>query len=93
MTGHGSGTALIGTGAMALELLELFGAQAFAACFTDAAFAAAARVHLPLCTDMAQLRCHASHFVLALADPEDRRRLAQRLLAAGLLPAPPMVLP
>lgn len=93
MKHNGIGVALIGTGAMALELLELFGAQAFTAAYTDPQFRAGARVSLPLYSDMQELRRNASHFVLALADGNDRLRLCAALLNAGLLPAPPMVLP
>jgi UDP-3-O-[3-hydroxymyristoyl] glucosamine N-acyltransferase len=93
MTTPHSKVALIGGGAIALETLEIFGAATFTTAYCEPSFAASARVDLPLCTDLQQLRTVASHYVLALADPRDRMRLAAALDGAGLLPAAPLVGP
>jgi len=82
---------LVGTGAIAHEMVDTFGAARFVAAYCDAAFAAAARVPLPVQTSLAQLRAVASCYVLGLADPRDRLRLAMELERHGFRPAPPLV--
>jgi len=86
-----SGIALIGTGALALEILEYFGRQTFSCCFSDPEFAANSRLELPLHTDIDTLQRHAHFFVLGMAVPQDRLDLCARLAAAGMEPAPPLI--
>lgn len=85
--------ALIGSGALALELLEMFGRERFVAAYCDPQFVAAARIDLPLHTSLSALAQVATHYVLALADAADRTRLEQALQSAGMQPAPALILP
>lgn len=84
---------LIGTGAVAEEVVEIFGPGRFIGCFTDAAYAAQARVDLPVFTDIDQLADTATHFVLAFSGHDARERMRIRLLAQGLQRASPLISP
>lgn len=84
---------LIGTGAVAEEVVEMFGPGRFVAYFTDPAFAAQSRVDLPVCTDIETLADTATHFVLALSGHDARARMRARLLAHGLQWASPLISP
>ncbi len=85
--------ALIGTGALSLELVESFGIDRFVAAYTDIAFLNQARIDLPLFFSMGALSAKASHYVLAVADPSERTRLSALLDEHGMKPAPPMIMP
>lgn len=87
----GQGIVLVGTGAIAQEIAETFSDVGFVAAYCEPAFAAASRVDLPLVTDPARLRDTAASYVVAIADPADRARLAAQLDALGLRAAPPLV--
>ena len=89
----GERIALIGTGAVAEEVVQIFGADRFVACFTDAAYAAGARVDIPIVTDIERLPGVATHFVLGFSGHAARDRLRDRLLALGLRRAAPLVAP
>lgn len=84
---------LIGTGAVAEEIVEIFGAARFVACFTEPAFASQVRVDLPLMMQIEQLGSIASHFILGFSGHEARERLRQQLMAMGLRPALPLISP
>ncbi len=91
-----SGIALIGAGALAQELLELFSAadaRFFSACYAEPEFTTGARIGLPLISDLSALRKKARYFVLGLAAPQDRVRITYQLTAAGLEPAHPLIMP
>ena len=90
---RGERIALIGTGAVAEEVVQIFGADRFVACFTDAAYAAGARVDIPIVTDIERLPGVATHFVLGFSGHAARDRLRDRLLALGLQRAAPLVAP
>lgn len=91
MNGASPAVALIGTGAIAQEFVEIFGAACFVGAYCDPAYAATARVALPVYTCMRQLRGVASHFIIGLADPAHRARLAREAERNGLVAAPPLV--
>ena len=82
---------LVGTGAVAQEAIEVFGADCFVAAWCEPAFAASARVTLPVHTALEPLRRLADHYVVALAEPADRLRLAGELERHGFTPAPPLI--
>lgn len=82
---------LVGTGAVAQEMLEVFPQAGFVAAYCEPAFAAASRVDLPLLTDPTRLREVGTHYVVGVAEPADRARLAAQLDAQGLRPAAPLV--
>ncbi|MDB5775752.1 MAG: acetyltransferase [Herbaspirillum sp.] len=84
---------LVGTGAVAEEIVEIFGPERFVACFTDPAFAGQVRVDLPVVTEMEQLQGIVTHFVLAFSGQTARARLRERLIAMGLHPALPLISP
>lgn len=84
---------LIGTGAVAEEVVEIVGRERFVACFTDPAYASQARVDLPLITDIGRLPAIATHFVLAFSGHDARERMRSRLLALGLQRAAPLLSP
>jgi acetyltransferase EpsM len=84
---------LIGTGAVAEEVVEIFGSECFVGCFTDPAYADQVRVDLPVLTDLDRLARVATHFVLAFSGHAARARLRTRLLALGLQRAAPLVSP
>ncbi|WP_156116942.1 hypothetical protein [Massilia sp. 9096] len=84
---------LIGTGAVAEEVVEIFGNERFVGCFTDPAYAAQVRVDLPVLTDIERLAQVATHFVLAFSGHAARARLRNHLLALGLQRAAPLVSP
>jgi acetyltransferase-like isoleucine patch superfamily enzyme len=83
--------ALIGTGAVAQEIVETFGMACFVAAYCEPQYAQAAYVRLPIYTSLEQLRQVASHYVIGLADPAHRIRLASAAEEHGLIAAPPLV--
>jgi acetyltransferase EpsM len=85
------GIVLVGTGAIAQEMVDTFGSERFVAAYCDPAYAASARVSLPVHIALAPLRALASCYVLGLADPADRLRLATELERHGLRAASPLV--
>ena len=85
--------ALIGNGAMALEIFELTAPNTFAVVFCDPAYADGNRVDLPQCTAVSELGRLASHYALAIANPQDRSRMVGELEMAGLRPCPPIIMP
>lgn len=82
---------LVGTGAVAQETIDVFGAGCFVAAWCEPVFAASARVQLPVHTTLEPLREVADHYVIALAEPADRLRLAGELERHGFTPAPPFI--
>ena len=88
-----NGIALIGSGALALEIIELVGSSTFSACYTDPEFISLARVDLPLFSDLQALRKKTRYFILGLAVPADRVRLTSLLIGAGFEPASPLIMP
>lgn len=80
---------LIGTGAVAEEVVEIFGSECFVGCFTDPAYATQVRVDLPAVTDIERLAQVATHFVLAFSGHATRARLRNHLLALSLQSAAP----
>lgn len=89
----GERIALIGTGAVAEEMIQIFGSARFVACFTDPVYAAQARVDIPVLTDIERLAAVATHFVLGFSGHAARERLRARLLALGLQRALPLIAP
>jgi UDP-3-O-[3-hydroxymyristoyl] glucosamine N-acyltransferase len=82
---------LVGTGAIAQEIVDVFGRERFVGAYCDPAYAALARVDLAVYTSLASLRALASCYVIGLADPTDRLRLASELERHGLRAAPPLI--
>ena len=85
--------ALIGNGAMALEIFELMAPNTFSVGFSDPAYAAGNRVDLPQCTEISALSQIASHYALAIANMHDRSRMVTDLENAGLRPCAPILAP
>lgn len=82
---------LIGAGALALDVYEQFaGDRTFCGALVDPEYAGSSRVpELPLLTDWDQAAQIATHYVLAIADIEQRRRMRTIARNHGLeAPAP-----
>lgn len=82
---------LIGAGALTRDLVEAFGAAAFAAIYVDPAYAAASIGGLPVLTSWEAARGRGGHYLLGVSDIAHRARAAAAAEAAGLAPAPAMV--
>lgn len=85
------GVLLIGAGALARDIIDLVGADRFAAAYVDPQFAVASVSGVPVVTSWEEARQRASHYILAtsnIAHREIARRLAT---AAALLPAPAVI--
>lgn len=82
---------LLGGGALARVLVDMFGRQRFAALYVEPGFPALEIPGLPVLNTLVAAREHGGHFVAAVGQPALRRRLMQAALAAGLAPAPPLV--
>jgi len=82
---------LIGAGALARDIVDGFGADAFVAAYVDPEFATASLAGVPVVTDWQEARRRASHYVLATADVAYRQRARAMARAASLPPAPAMV--
>ena len=82
---------LIGAGALTRDLVEAFGASAFAAIYVDPAYAAAGIGGLPLVTSWEAARRLGGHYMLGVSDIAHRARAAAAAEAAGVAAAPAMV--
>jgi len=86
-----SGLILLGGGALARVLVDMFGRARFAAVYVEPGHPAAAIAGLPLLHDLAAARALGAGFVVAVGDVALRRRLMNAAMAAGLAPAAPLV--
>ncbi len=85
---------LLGAGALAADLIDLFGAAAFVGAYVDPAFQRATHVDgVTIQSDWASAVSAASHYVLASSSIEHRARASAQAERAGLHPASPMVSP
>ena len=85
---------LIGAGALACDIIEIFGASAFVAAYVDAPYARTDAVDgVPVCTDWRQAAQLATHYAMAVSAIDDRERFISRAAGAGLEPASPLVSP
>lgn len=85
---------LMGAGALAVDLIDLFGADAFVGAYVDPAFQRAASVDgVTIQSDWPSAVGAASHYVLATSSIEHRARARAQAENAGLRPASPMVSP
>jgi acetyltransferase-like isoleucine patch superfamily enzyme len=82
---------LIGAGALGRDLIEAFGAAAFAGVYVDPGHAAADMRGLPLLSSWEEVCARATHYVLGVADIAHRERARAAARRAGLSPAAPMV--
>lgn len=83
---------LMGAGALALDLIDVFGAQAFAGAYVDPPFFRQADVGgVPVWTDWPAAVSRTRHFVLAISDLQHRERARGIATQAGLTAAQPMV--
>lgn len=85
------GRILIGAGALARDLIESFGREAFAGIYVDPQYACGPVNGLPVLTSWDDVRNAASHYTLGVSDIAHRERAIGMARAEGLLPAPPMV--
>lgn len=82
---------LIGSGALARDIIEMFGVERFAGHYVDPRFASTANSRLPIFSDWSVARGAADHYVLALIDFEQRVRLGAEARAIGLTTSPCLV--
>jgi len=82
---------IVGAGALARDLIEIFGRDNFAAIYVDPGFAAEPIAGLPVVDNWVRARELGSEVVLGIADIAQRTRTMQQAVAGGLLPARPMV--
>lgn len=85
------GIVLIGAGALSRDLIDCFGAQAFAGIYVDPQFAAGSIGGLPLFTSWTDVRKVASRYILGVSDIVHRERARAAARNADLTPAAPMV--
>jgi UDP-3-O-[3-hydroxymyristoyl] glucosamine N-acyltransferase len=85
---------LMGAGALAADLVDLFGAESFAGAYVDPAFHQAAHLEgVTIRSDWGLAAAAASHYVLATSSIEHRARARAQAESAGLKPASPMISP
>jgi len=82
---------LIGAGALARDILGVFGQDKFVATYVDPEFPTTPLGRLPIVASWAAARQLASHYVIAVSDVEHRRRAQRNAADIGLLPAPPLI--
>lgn len=83
---------LIGAGALARDIIDLFGSDKFVAAYVDPQFSQAATVDgIPVCTDWQQAVRLASHYVLAVSSIDHREKACALAARVGLEPATPLV--
>lgn len=85
---------LVGAGALACDLIELFGQDTFAGAYVDPQFfctetVAGVQVH----SDWRMAASATTHYLLAVSSIEHRERATAIASGAGLLPASPLVSP
>jgi sugar O-acyltransferase (sialic acid O-acetyltransferase NeuD family) len=82
---------LMGSGALAVDLLDMFGSEAFAGAYVDAGYELTGLGELPRCHDLADSARRGQRYLLAVADSAQRLRFSEVAEAAGLRPCEPMV--
>lgn len=83
---------MLGAGALAVDLIDLFGPAAFVCAYVDPPFQRVAHIEgVQVLSDWNAAVNAASHYVLAISSPEHRERARARADAAGLMPASPLV--
>lgn len=87
------GILLIGAGALARDIIDVFGVETFVAAYVDPSHAVAAVSGLPVVTSWEAASRRASHYVLGVSDMPLRERARQMAAAVGLRAAPAMVSP
>lgn len=86
------GLVLLGGGALARVLVDMFGRERFTAVYVEPGHPAAPIAGLPLLHELAAARAlGAAGFVVAVGDVPLRRRLAAAATSVGLAPAAPLV--
>lgn len=86
-----NGVLLIGAGALARDIVDIFGAGAFSAAYVDPEFAVASVAGVPVVTSWEEAQQRASHYVLGASDIAYRERARSIAASSSLLPAPAMV--
>ncbi|MFA7402895.1 MAG: DapH/DapD/GlmU-related protein [Pelobacteraceae bacterium] len=84
-------TILIGSGALARDIVGVFGRDAFVGTFVDEGFPASPVEGLPVITDWDVVRRCASHYFLGILDSAHRIRARQYATSLGLIPVAPMI--
>ncbi len=82
---------LMGSGSLAVDLIDMFGREAFAGAYVDDGFGLTGVGDLRRWHDLADSARRGQRFLLAVADAEQRQRFADMAEAAGLRPCEPMV--
>lgn len=84
---------LIGSGAMARDIVSLFGRDSFVATFIDPGFPVTPVEGLPVITDWEEAGAAATHYAVGVLDREHRQKARELAALAGLLPCDPLVHP
>jgi sugar O-acyltransferase (sialic acid O-acetyltransferase NeuD family) len=86
---------LLGAGALARDLIAIYGRERFAVAYVEPAFRNDQHVvsGVGIVSDWTRLLTQASHYLLAVADQDARAALQARARAEGLIPCEPLVYP
>jgi sugar O-acyltransferase (sialic acid O-acetyltransferase NeuD family) len=82
---------MIGAGSFARDLVDAFGAQAFAGIYVDPEFAPTPIGGLPVFSKWEDVRKNATHYILGVSNIEHRERARAAAEKCGLAPTPPLV--
>lgn len=82
---------LIGSGALARDIVNVAGRECFAGTYVDPGFAADPVEGLPVFTSWAEARMVTSQYIIGVLDRNHRLKARQAALEAGFYPAPPLI--
>ncbi len=88
-----SAIVLLGSGALASDLIEMFGVHSFVGAFCEPGYQAKQGLGVPIIDSLQHCRALSFRFLLAAGDPVTRRKLLDGALNAGLSPCGPMISP
>lgn len=82
---------LMGSGALAIDLVDMFGSKTFAGAYIDPGYELTGLSELPRWHDLSDCARRGQRYLLAVADSAQRRRFSLLAEAAGMLPCEAMI--